>query len=64
MLKEASMLEYKVVESTIVTDETIEDIINAWVSDGWEFERMQFAMHEGSKRPGMAFVFFVRNRKG
>ena len=58
------MLEYKVVETTIVTDESIEDIINEWIGSGWEFERMQFAMHEGSKRPGMAFVFFVRNRKG
>jgi len=58
------MLEYKVVETTIVTDESIEGIINEWIGSGWEFERMQFAMHEGSKRPGMAFVFFVRKRKG
>ncbi|MGC9518189.1 MAG: DUF4177 domain-containing protein [Desulfuromonadaceae bacterium] len=54
------MLEYKVVETSIVTDDAIEDIINVWVGAGWEFERMQFAMHEGSKRPGMAFIFFVR----
>ncbi len=58
------MLKYKVVETTIVTDETIEEIINKWVGAGWEFERVQFAMYEGSKRPGMAFVFFVRSQDG
>lgn len=54
------MVEYKVVETTIVTDETLERIINEWVGQGWLFERIQFAMYEGSKRPGMAFVLFTR----
>lgn len=55
------MVEYKVVENTIVTDETLERTINEWVSQGWLFERIQFAMYEGSKRPGMAFVLFTRD---
>ncbi|PLX93822.1 DUF4177 domain-containing protein [Desulfuromonas acetoxidans] len=54
------MVEYKVAETSIVTDETLERTINEWVSQGWEFERIQFAMYEGSKRPGMAFVLFTR----
>lgn len=54
------MVEYKVVETTIVTDETLERIINEWVGQSWLFERIQFAMYEGSKRPGMAFVLFTR----
>lgn len=54
------MVEYKVAETTIVTDETLERIINEWAAQGWLFDRIQFAMYEGSKRPGMAFVLFTR----
>ena len=52
---------YKVVELSIVTDETLEDVLNTWTKKGWTFERLQFAMGDGSKRPAMAFVFFVRS---
>lgn len=55
-----TMIEYKVAETSIVTDETLERTINEWVAKGWLFERIQFAMYEGSKRPGMAFVLFTR----
>jgi hypothetical protein len=51
---------YKVVETTLVTDDTLEEIINEWVQKGWKFEGIQFAMREASKRPAMAFVFFVK----
>ena len=54
------MTEYKVVETSVVTDETLEKIINEWVGAGWQFDRIQFAMYDGSKRPGMAFVLFTR----
>ncbi|OQY16185.1 MAG: DUF4177 domain-containing protein [Desulfobacteraceae bacterium 4572_35.1] len=54
------MVEYKVAETSVVTDETLEKTINTWVAQGWQFDRIQFAMYEGSKRPGMAFVLFVR----
>ncbi len=51
---------YKVVEISLVTDETLEEIINEWVEKGWKLESIQFAMREASKRPAMAFVLFVR----
>ncbi len=54
------MLEYKVAETSIVTDETLGRTINEWVAQGWQFERIHFAMYEGSKRPSMAFVLFIR----
>ena len=56
----ASTLRYKVVETSLVTDEALEAIINEWVEKGWKFESIQFAMREASKRPAMAFVLFVR----
>ncbi len=54
------MTEYKVVESSTVTDDTLERIINEWVSQGWNYDGMQFAMSEGSKRPAMVFILFTR----
>ena len=54
------MVQYKVVETSVVTDEALEEIVNAWVSRGWQFDGVQFAMREASKRPAMAFVFFTR----
>lgn len=57
------MLQYKVVESSLVTDETLETILNEWTAKGWTFEGIQFAMRDASKRPAMAFVLFVREEK-
>jgi hypothetical protein len=54
------MIQYKVVEISVVTDEEIERVVNEWTSMGWVFESLQFAMREASKRPAMAFVFFTR----
>jgi hypothetical protein len=54
------LTEYKVVETQTVTDETLEEIINTWVQQGWIFNGIQFAMREASKRPAMAFVTFTR----
>jgi hypothetical protein len=54
------MTKYKVVELPVVTDETIEDALNSWTARGWQFDGMQFAMRESSKRPSMAFILFVR----
>ena len=51
---------YKVVETSSVTDESLEAIVNDLVAQGWTFEGMQFAMRESSKRPAMAFVLFTR----
>lgn len=51
---------YKVVELSTVTDQEIEATINEWVSRGWSFDGVQFAMRDSSKRPSMAFVTFTR----
>ena len=51
---------YKIVESSTVTDESLEDIVNTFTAQGWTFEGMQFAMRESSKRPAMVFVLFTR----
>ncbi|MDO9069409.1 MAG: DUF4177 domain-containing protein [Deltaproteobacteria bacterium] len=54
------MLIYKVIELSSVYDETIETTLNEWTVKGWQFEGIQFAMRESSKRPAMAFVLFTR----
>ncbi len=54
------MLRYKVIETSTVTDESLEAILNQWSARGWCFDAMQFVMHEGSRRPAMAFVIFTR----
>ncbi len=51
---------YKVVETSTVTDEEIEKILNAWVARGYVFESIQFVTSVSSKRPVMAFFFFTR----
>jgi hypothetical protein len=55
---------YKVVETSDVTEEALERILNEWTAQGWRFEMMQFAMRDSSKRPAMAFVTFVREAGG
>ncbi len=54
------MVEYKVVELGVVTDESIEDVLNGWTTQGWHFDSIQFVVREASKRPSMAFVLFTR----
>lgn len=58
------MVRWKIVETSTVTDEALEAIVNEWVGLGWIFEGMQFAMRESSKRPAMAFVLFTRREAG
>ncbi len=53
-------LRYKVVELGTVTDDEIEKALNEWTAEGWQFDTMQFAMRDSSKRPSMAFVTFTR----
>jgi hypothetical protein len=50
---------YKVVETSSVTDEELEQILNEWSGQGWVFDNIQFAMRESSKRPSMAFICFT-----
>ena len=54
------VLRYKVVEVATVTDDSLEQVVNTWVPQGWSLESVQFAMRESSKRPAMAFVFFTQ----
>lgn len=56
--------QYKVVETSDVTDTTLEKIINEWVGQGWRFESMQFVIRDASRRPSMAFILFTRDRTG
>ncbi len=55
------MINYKVIELTTVTDEEMEDTLNAWTAKGWNFEGIQFAMKDSSKRPSMAFIMFTNS---
>jgi hypothetical protein len=55
-------VEWKIVEIATVTDEELERVVNEWTARGWEFQGVQFAMRESSKRPSMAFVTFTRPR--
>ena len=60
MSKDSGMLIYKVVEIGTVTEDEIEEVLNCWSSKGWNFDGLQFAMRESSKRPAMAFALFTR----
>ena len=53
-------LRYKFVEVSLVTDEAIEEVVNEWVRKGWSLEGIRFVTTEHSRRPGMAFISFVR----
>ncbi|MDD2542305.1 MAG: DUF4177 domain-containing protein [Desulfuromonadaceae bacterium] len=54
------MLIYKVIEIGTVTEDSIEETLNHWIAKGWNFDGLQFAMRESSKRPAMAFALFTR----
>ena len=42
------MLIYKVVETSQVDDQSLEDILNTWTAQGWQLEGMHFAMREAT----------------
>ena len=52
-------MSYKVVETSVVTDESIESILNHWTAQGYLFSSIHFVTTESSRRPGMAFLFFT-----
>ncbi len=54
------MLVYKVVETSTVTDEELERILNEWTPRGWSLDAIRFVVREASRRPAMAFVTFTR----
>ncbi len=53
-------MEYKVVETSMVTDEEIEKILNDWTGKGYSFDSIHFVVKDSSRRPGMAFIFFTK----
>ncbi len=57
-VREAST--YKVDEVSPVGEETLERALNDRAAEGWTFESLHFVMREGSHRPSMAYLFFVR----
>ena len=57
------MLLYKIVETSTVTEDILEKILNEWVQKGWMFDSIQFVIRDASKRPSMAFLFFVREAR-
>jgi hypothetical protein len=54
-------LEYKFVELSTVTDESIQEAVNAWVGRGWRLDGIRFVTTEASRRPQMAFISFTRD---
>ncbi|PLX81774.1 MAG: DUF4177 domain-containing protein [Desulfuromonas sp.] len=54
-------MQYKVVELSVVTDETLEATLNELTAKGWHFDSVQFVVREASRRPAMAFVLFTRH---
>lgn len=54
--------EYKVVETSTVTEDSLEQILNRTVAEGWQLDGIHFAMSDSSRRPTMAFLLFARQR--
>lgn len=52
--------EYRVVETSTVTDEALSRILNEETRKGWVFDGISFVPNDASKRPRMAFVIFTR----
>jgi hypothetical protein len=48
----------------MVSEDSIEEVLNEWTGQGWRFDGMHFAMRESQKRPSMAFVIFTRDEAG
>ncbi len=58
---------YRVVEVSPVADQVLEEALNLRAAEGWSFESIHFVTREGSHRPALAYLFFVRRtpaRKG
>jgi hypothetical protein len=53
-------IRYKVVETSSVSDQALEEILNEWTAQGWTLDTIHFAMRDASRRPSMAFVTFTR----
>jgi len=52
---------FKVVELTNVSDVEIEAALNRAASEGYRFDTIHFVTPAGSRRPSLAFLFFLRS---
>ena len=57
-------MKYKVVETSEVTEDSLEEILNHWTAEGWRYNGMQFVVKESARRPSMAFILFVKTEEG
>jgi hypothetical protein len=57
-------MQYKVIETSEVTGESLEEILNRWTAEGWRYDGMQFVVKESARRPSMAFILFVKAEDG
>jgi hypothetical protein len=48
----------RVLETSDVTAENLERLLNEMLADGWRFDGIHFVMRENSRRPAMAFLIF------
>lgn len=55
--------EYRVVESSTVTEEELTRMLNETCAEGWQFDGFHFAMREASRRPSMVFALFHRPKE-
>jgi len=55
---------YKVVEVSPVGEDTLERALDRWTAEGYAFQSVHFVMREGSHRPAMAYLFFLRGTPG
>jgi len=53
-------MKYKVIETSQVTEDSLEEILNRWTAEGWRYDGMQFVVKESARRPSMAFILFVK----
>jgi hypothetical protein len=53
-------VKYKIIETSQVTEDSLEEILNRWTAEGWRYDGMQFVVKESARRPSMAFVLFVK----
>jgi hypothetical protein len=56
-------MKYHVIETTEVTAETLEHLLNRCAEKGWRFEGMNFVVKESARRPSMAFLLFTQPEK-
>ncbi len=55
---------YKVVETSTVTAEELEELLNRHARLGWRFDGFHFVARDNSRRPAMAFILFTRDGPG